>query len=173
MAWPVSTRATNDLITAAIWNADLVANMNTVARPIPKTADESLAANTTLQNDDHLFFAMAANEYYSIRGTLWHSNAADAGHLKIAFTVPASATYHVASEGVGAGGSSYDHNDHRNVAATASYFSPATGAVCHFRGIVANAGTAGNFQVQWAQNTVNGTATFIKKGSHLIISKLG
>src|SRR6266545_4692897 len=60
------TRATDFLVTAAIWNAEHVDNFNTAVMHlmVRKTADESVVSSTVQQNDDVLFFAVAANEIW-------------------------------------------------------------------------------------------------------------
>ena len=173
MAWTTPrTWSDGELVTAAIMNPHVRDNLSVVVRNIPKTADETVTSSTALQDDNHLFFAMATNEYYSVQGGLWASNANSGVDIKIAFTVPASATYHIVSWGFDASGT-FSYGNHRSAADSRTFDAESTGFFICFSGSVVCAGTAGNLQLQWAQAVSNASGTVLKKGSWLNISKLG
>ena len=136
-----------------------------------KTANESVTSSTTLQNDDHLLFAVAANEVWVARFYLI-GNAATTGDVKIAWTVPAGATLLWNAHGLGEGVTSIE-GAHKFAGSSSSGAAQTFGGSGFTFGIhgsiyVANGSTAGNVQLQWAQGTSSGTATTMFAGSHLV-----
>lgn len=149
-------------MTAAQLNAHVRDNLNFLKGFLGddvkvKAASEQVAASTTLQNDDHLVFAMLASEIWLVEGLLIH-NGNGAGNIKFAWDLPASCTanttYHVLN--------------------TAQSFQPVTdessrsilptdaSQVLNFTQIVAfiqNGANAGNAQMRWAQDSASGTTT--------------
>jgi hypothetical protein len=87
MGYPVATRATDDLINAAIWNADLVANMNGLLHLIARTPSDVSRTSTTLANDATLFTpSIPANEVWQFQFvTLFNTSSNDP---KVAVTFP-------------------------------------------------------------------------------------
>jgi hypothetical protein len=171
MGFPVATRVTDELMDAAIWNADLVGNMNSAIPHLLayKSADEPMTSDTVLQNDDHLFFAMSANDLWYLRIVL-HTSGGNDSDIKIAFTLP-SGTMMLASV----------HRDTANVFQDREWLASGTslnlrshiaGSIIQISGTVTNAGTAGNFQLQWAQAVSVATALVMKKGSTIVGMKL-
>src|SRR5262249_33476391 len=59
---------------------------------IRKTADESLANSTTVQNDDQLSFAVGANESWVFEAWIVIFSSQSAPKFKMTFTVPTGAT---------------------------------------------------------------------------------
>jgi len=121
-----------------------------------KTSDESVA-NSTLQNDDDLYFAMAANEVWQVEGYLYMTSGGTDG--KVAFTIPTSASMNVGLHWSHNGNQSQEMDvDVLSTSGTASATIPiANNAdnVIFFKGIVVNSSTAGNFQLQWAQSSTS------------------
>lgn len=126
---------------------------------VRKTADETVNNSDALQNDDDLLFAMTASTTYEIELLLLISSNATAD-FKMAFTLPAGAdmiwflpaTATLASEGSTAEGISI------------------TGTTVEgylIRGIVRCDTTAGNLQLQWAQNTATVVDTIVYANSAL------
>jgi hypothetical protein len=152
-------------------NLHLRDNLNVVPHFIVKAADETVTSSTALQDDDHLLFAMGANESWQVHGNLWTSNAAEIGHIKITFTVPASASYMAQAWG-NSTAAAWQFSNIRSVADTPSFYSASTGSQIWVFGIFRTAGTSGNCTLQWAQSVSNGTGTILKKDSHLFVSKL-
>jgi hypothetical protein len=166
MAWTTPrTWSDGELVTASMMNAHVRDNENALARFIGKTADESVVSSTVFQDDDHLLFAMGANENWFCGGILWHECANAGVHFKVAFTVPAGGDYHLNSQGLDTGGVNFVQVQHRSVADAGTYFTGSTGNATQFFGVVQTAGTAGNFRVQWAQQISNAAAVILKKGS--------
>jgi hypothetical protein len=141
---------------------------------IRKAANESVTNSTTLQNDDHLVLAMGANEAWEfeawILAGVGNSGTPD---FKYTFAAPAGSTINwVAS--------------HQQVASTAQTnvaMVTASGTTVNIdmtsnqtylvrvRGVVVTGGTAGNLQLQWAQNALNAVATTVQANSFLKAGK--
>ena len=165
MAVPVFT--VGEVLTASLvnnWLAPLAA---------AKTSDESVTSSTTLQNDNELAVAAAANCTYAVTcfvkydgGTLGSSD------LKAAFTVPAGATFLWAV-------SNKDTSGNPNVGGflTTGAVAAGTAGLGTFRtlvvtGTLAVSSTAGNLQLQWAQQTSSGTATTVYANSWLLAQRI-
>ncbi len=127
---------------------------------VVKPSDETISSNATLQNDDALLFAVGANEKWQFEGFLrWTTTAA--ADFKLQFTGPSGSvgfyTIEEITGGIGNGGSELN-SPLTYTAASGSAF---------FRGAIANGGTAGNLQLQWAQNTSDASNTTVHAGSYL------
>lgn len=144
---------------------------------VRKTADEIVNNSAVLQNDDHLFFAVAANEVWAVQLVVHLLQGASAtAYFKYAFTVPNGASI--------AYGGYYNPASIVNQAligrgtATAGVAIPdydvPAGAVkiIPIWVIIANGATAGNVQFQWAQATAVAIPTTVKTNSCLIAHKL-
>jgi hypothetical protein len=154
------------------------ADMNAWTVPIvaAKTADTGRNTTTTMTNDPDLVVPVAAGAVYNIDGALFYTGNAAAADLKFTFALPA-----------GAGG--YGFFCHQNVSGnftgsfanqwtdTTSANTTGTGIanlmVVFVKGYLTTAGTAGNFTLQWAQNTSNGTNTTMKANSFLSAQRIG
>jgi hypothetical protein len=164
------TAVTGVVAPAAMWNSGVRDNLLAMMHPvIVKAADETLASNTTLQDDNHLIFPVLANEEW--QWELWlllvGSNAAD---IKVAFTFPTGGTF----SGSFIGSNDADVLVHRDFGATTSptptwaigiQATSAPPLLQVIRGRYLNGANAGNLTLQWAQNTSNATATNVKAGS--------
>jgi hypothetical protein len=183
MAWTTPRTWTDgELVTKAIMDPHIRDNFNmtmhTLAR---KTADETVNNSTTLQNDDHLFFAVAANEVWLVQAWLMWDSAATPD-IKFGWTGPASATFAwgalstETSSGVASFGQSFSGTPVAPLAIGGTLFLPGAGAgtitAVALAGIAAIAGTAGNLQLQWAQNTLNVSDTKVRQNSALIGCRL-
>lgn len=147
-----------------------------------KTADESLASNVTLQNDDHLTLAYEANAFYILEGVLYVVGPA-AADIRTAFTFTAAAGTELSwgSAGPDTGMStlvsgSGDWQGRPNETASPSNlinyglydFSPVT---IILRGSLTVGATPGTLTLQWAQNTSNAGAVIVKKTSWLRLTR--
>ncbi len=148
------------------------------ATRIVKTADETVNSSSTLQDDDHLVFAMAANITYHVDIILLLEGANTTADFKFGLAVPAGCTYfweQPDNAPWGVGGSITAE------ALVVETDSPSTlkiqsdnfihGGI--FKAIVRNGANAGNLQLQWAQNTSNGSDNKVLKHSSMIIRELG
>lgn len=133
-----------------------------LTKVVRKTADETVNNSTTLQNDDALKLAVSANQVWALRLYLLHNTSAVAD-IKITLTGPAGSTI-------------YGRTVATSVTAT---LTEQTGASMAFQGdgaaaletidfLVIIAGTAGDIQLQWAQNTLEASDTKVLANSCLL-----
>jgi hypothetical protein len=133
---------------------------------IRKSSAETVTSSTTLQDDDELLFAIAANE-------TWHTDlylavtSAGAADFKYAFTAPAGLT-----------SITYGHMDNSLSVATstATGLSISTASSVsngmYIKCLVVNGANAGTVTFQWAQNTSDATTTRVQDGSFLVSERL-
>jgi hypothetical protein len=139
-----------------------------------KTADESVTSSTALQNDDHLTFAIAANEewtaFFSIDGG---DNLVTTG-LNFAVTVPAGAT--LDARATCSQSDSTGTLSGNSTASASVLWSPTVfgGLKFHITGAlwVLNGANAGSVTIQWAQGSSSLTALTLKKGSSLVAYRI-
>lgn len=133
-----------------------------------KTADESVISSTTLQDDDHLIFAIAANEEWIATFELAIGAAFVSTGFKAAITVPSGATLEADGTLVTETSNTISGTtttSGSNILANTS--GAAANAVVHISCWVLNGANAGNVTLQWAQNTSNGTNLTVRKGSFM------
>ncbi len=180
MAWTAPRTWTDgELVTAAIMNPHirdnlLVAGPHLIAR---KTADETVASSTTLQDDNHLLLTVAANEVWQVEYQLRVIALTAAVGIKLAWTFPTSGevnmgttyedTTNIASSFTVHATTSPSGVMALGVANVSSDVNPIT-----INGFYVGGGTAGTLTLQWAQNTSNATATTLKANSTLWAVKL-
>lgn len=152
-------------------SAGTLAVLGTGAQIIRKTAETQVRNNsTTLQDDDALLAALAANETVYFAAWVIHVGNVTAD-IKFAFTVPAGAALAWA-----------DPNASLSTASTLqtsvyvttsggvlSYAGGATSLTQLLVGIVRNGSTAGNLQLQWAQNTATAADIKVRTDSFLMV----
>jgi hypothetical protein len=173
MAWTTPrTWSAGEFVTDSMMNAHVRDNFNTVDHVLAvKTVDETVTSSTVLQNDDHLFFSIGSSETWFVRAGLWMVDPSAAADVKFAFVLPASGTILMSSIIVDSS-SSLNLRHITTSGGTMSFDGIAAGYFGTFEGMVATGGTAGTVQMQWAQNTSNGTGTTLKKGSFLMGAKM-
>ena len=200
MAWTTPrTWTTSEIVTASMMNTHVRDNLNetapgkaTAARQtvwssaanaismvtnsVYKTADETVNNSTTLQNDDHLLFSIAANEVWAFDMFMYYTIASGNPGVKWAFTVPASCTgwYQTATvaANIDAGGGT--NAIFSNAIATTSGFTPTglTSFLIVHHGNIVNSTNAGTIQFQWAQNAAVASDLKLKLGSYLSLKRL-
>lgn len=128
-----------------------------------KTSTESVTSSVTVQNDDQLVVALAANSSYHVQASILYDGAT-AGDIRIAWTGPSGAT--INGQLTGNPFNNTGFTDCRILPYTAfaaeeqfGALGTGTTSVVFFNGLVAIGSTAGNLQLQWAQGTSSGTAT--------------
>ena len=140
-----------------------------------KTADQNVGpSNTTLQNITGLVAAVpgTAGAVFPFRATIFY-DASTAADIKFAFTIPAGATIKWGTIGIatGAATSSFDGTFGVTTGGGSSIALGGIGvgsplnAVLH--GEVVMGATAGNLQLQAAQQASDATATTVQTGSRL------
>ncbi|PVC80594.1 hypothetical protein DBP19_36260 [Streptomyces sp. CS090A] len=144
-----------------------------VTRTVDKPADESVTSSTALQDDDHLTLSVTGGGRYAIDACLVASGD-PAGDLLLTIAAPSGSTGHWAPGGITLGVSDgtgslrltrYDPGTAIGVGITAA------GLIVTPVGTI-TAGTSGAITVQWAQNTANATATVLRAGSWLRLTRV-
>jgi hypothetical protein len=171
------TWVTDELVTAALFNTHIRDNFNSTWHLIArKTADESRTSNTTFTDDAHLSLAVAANEVWQFQYMLI-TQGSTAGDFKFQWTFPAGAIASVNSTLVGTTGANTTYILDSGTSplgpvtgdGTASATSP---RIVWIAGFIINGGSAGNFTLQWAQNSSSATASTLRTNSALWGAKL-
>lgn len=145
---------------------------------VRKTTDETITANTTLQNDDELLFPVDANSVYAFEITLFLVAPNTAADWKIGWAVPASTTMLWGPHGLQGtipwAGDTVSLNPPALSTEGSSFsFSGGVGPSGFFaRGIVVTVGTAGNVQFKWAQSTSDAGNSTVKANSFIRYRKI-
>jgi hypothetical protein len=136
-----------------------------------KTSDESVSSSTTLQNDDVLKIALAASDAVEFSAVMFVSSTSATPDFKMTFTVPSGASVRWFAEWFD--GVLYQSSSIVTASGTTANFAVAanTLGMVKLTGIVVNGSTAGDLQLQWAQNTSNGTSVTVQQRSFLLGSK--
>jgi len=138
-----------------------------------KTANEFVASSTTLQNDDHLTFAIGANEeWVATIEAVWVDDVA--GGLVLGVSTPAGATNEFSGIITGSG------RDGRitagqGISSGVGFVGDTTveaDGIARVTIWVLNGATPGNVTLQWAQAVSNGNQTGLLKGSFLVAHKI-
>lgn len=152
--------------------ASTLSALITEVRPVAarKTANETVNNSATLQNDDHLVVAVAANATYDFTMVL-HYTSGTTPDLKIGWTVPSGTTmawtaaYYDPSLSLGM---TSNLTQTTVLALGGSTFNQST----YIHGVIITSSTAGNVQLQWAQNSATGSDTIIYAGSYIDLRRL-
>jgi hypothetical protein len=147
---------------------------------VRKSASESLASNTTLQNDDHITFTLAASATYELRAYLSVSGSAG-GDFKTAwvFTGAASGGNHTARSTLGptTGTTDASNTSVRNgrntwIASVAYGLDGSSSSHIEEKGLLVTTPGSGTITLQWAQNTSVATSTVVGTSSYAILERL-
>lgn len=148
---------------------------------VRKTSDESVTSSTTLQDDNQLTLAVSANCTYAFRVWIMATDATDAnGDIKFAFTFPTSAVCHFSGKGPhsllasGAfGDGEYIARNTATSGSTVATYGLTTSVIgIELTGLLIVSGTAGNLQLQWAQNSSDANATTVQSGSFMTLERV-
>ena len=137
-----------------------------------KDVDESFISQTTLRNDSNLKINLSASKTYVVEGLLFAKNTSGTSDLKIGFTVPSGAIMNIAYIANDPGAS---NNSSSGVLETSGSASSAIDLttndieIIQISGTIKTSSTAGDLQLQWAQQNSSQNATTIKAGSFLKI----
>lgn len=136
---------------------------------VRKTADESVTSSTALQDDDHLSFAIGANEEWVVRFTIFVSNNLGTTGIRVAINAPGGATIRhydaLHADGNSIGGMNTGIG---SSAFTAASMSSSNAALLMITLWVLNGATPGTVQLRWCQDTSSATALTFNRGSHLV-----
>jgi len=141
---------------------------------IRKTTNETVNNSGTLQNDDELFAALAANEVVMFQCCLVQNSNSTADFL-FTFTVPSGATVvwnFTNGLRIGAGGNVDTHTAVTASGTEVSFEGFGADQTIFVTGVVTNGGNSGNLQLQWAQNTPNASNTTVKANSFLLVYRV-
>lgn len=135
-----------------------------------KTSRETVTSSTTLQDDNDFSFSVKANTTYLIESNLTMV-APSSGGFKWACTVPSGASGRVSS--YLSNGSSYNTADTDITTGSGANTGTTVGNTALFQiiGYVTTT-TAGTLNLQWSQHTSNATATYIERGSTMILTEV-
>ena len=133
-----------------------------------KSADESVTSSATLQNDDELVRTVLANTSYTFEVYLAYL-AGTTGDFKAAITFPSGGSLYAAVTRDLTGSAPELGGGLLTSGTAVAGGGLGTSIIMfqHWKGAFLNGGTEGPFQVQFAQNASNGTATTLKAGSFL------
>lgn len=180
MAWTAPRTWTDgELVTKAIMDPHVRDNFLAMGPHliVRKTSDQSVTSSTVLVNDSALLMAIAANEIWLTRWCLSFSAVQGSGDLKVAFTFPAGGEVGMTAPGADqtsafTQGRFEGTTTPTTARAMAGPISSTARSFQVIEGVYINAGTAGNLQLQWAQNASNATATIMRANSTLWAVKL-
>lgn len=167
MAKPVW--ATNDIPTATQFN-EFLTNINYVS----KGGTESVTSSTTLQNDDDLFVPVVANAIYTLTAMVLYGGATG-GDFKMLFRTPTSGSFTGMATGLVVAATTASDNANIPMTGNSSEVFGCLGAgtqILTVIGRLVTAGTAGNLQVEWAQNVSSGTSTQVFGNSFLDLRRV-
>jgi hypothetical protein len=157
--------AVNSGATAPEWQT--LATIPTI-KTVRKSADQSVTSSTTLVNDTHLKFAVAANETYIFQLWLFTYAADGTPDIKVTCAGPAGSTVLWSSSQVIFNAAAATTLTSVNTSGvSADLFIDANNRAIQLYGTIANGGTAGDLQFQWAQNTSSANSTTTKAGSSI------
>jgi len=137
-------------------------------KTVRKSSDQTVTSSTTVVNDSQLKFAVAANETYIFQAWLYTYAADGTPDIKVTFTGPSGSTVFWSSSQVifNAGGST-TLTVVSPGATTADLFVDSNLRAIQLYGTILNSSTAGDVQLQWAQNTSSANGTSVKAGSSI------
>lgn len=147
---------------------------------VVKPSDEMVESSVTIQNDDHLVFAVGTNQTWHLKIHLFLTteNNNETPDFLGGFTYPTGTTMSISQTCYGDTATAlaqglFFASVYRFTSGTANLLcgilstadTSATPAI--YEGTVISGGTAGNIQLQWAQNSSNADGTIVKADSRL------
>lgn len=161
--------------TAASWDyKNHIATASTSILYARKTANQTVTSNTTVANDNHLTFAVAANEVWSF--DLWLSvigASAGTANFKMTMNGPSGATilWSFAPQIDTSTAGTTQRHEAKAMAVTDSIYADNLASVIGIKGTIVNGANAGSCTLQWAQDTSNANGCTIYANSTLIAIK--
>lgn len=139
-------------------------NITSIIKRVYKSAEETVNNSDVLQDDDHLLFAIGANEAWAFDMVLY-MNSGTTPDIKLQINVPSGATgFYDAPTGAPSAMTAFGAPQTQSTSGSDQQF--------FLTGTVINGATPGNLQLQWAQNTATLSDTKILKGSCIIAHRL-
>jgi hypothetical protein len=138
-----------------------------------KTANEDVSSSATLQDDDHMFLTLGANQIWEVEGMVDFTSASATPGAAFNFNAPTGSTFKMTYHTNTSSATSFASGVINNGGSDANIALGANGAgVVHFKGIVVVAGNAGNFGFRWAQGTSDATPTTARTNSYLKFTRI-
>ncbi len=161
--WKVRSRGADEVEHTGFTNVEFVR----------KTATEIVNNSATLQDDDDLFVALAANEIVAFQCSIIHDGNATAD-FKMAFTIPVGASIQWSLPNANVSTANTLASPTVQTASGAAFSMEAqTARRAQFAvGVVRNGGTTGNLQLQWAQDTATVVNTQVYLDSFLLVTRV-
>jgi len=137
-------------------------------KSVRKSSDQTVTSSTTLVNDSQLKFAVAANETYIFQAWLYTYAADATPDIKTTFTGPSGSTVFWSSSQV-----IFLANGSTTLTVVApggtvgDFFVDSNLRAIQLYGTISNGATAGDVQLQWAQNTSSANGTTVRAGSSI------
>lgn len=150
---------------------------NNLPRIAQCTVTVAKTSNTTLGDVTGMVLSLAANAVYALDCYVAY-NAGTTGDLKLAWNIPAGVTGTWTGWGPGTSATTGDTTinvvrlDAFGTANVLTFGGTGGLTACHPKGYVVVSSTAGNLQLQYAQNVSNGTATTIIAGSWMRLTRI-
>ncbi len=137
-------------------------------KSVRKSSDQTVTSSTTLVNDSQLKFAIEASTTYTFTAWLYVYAADGTPDIKVTFTAPAGSTlFWSSSQVIFLANASTTLTVVAPAGTTGDFFVDSNLRVVQLYGSVLNGGTAGDVQLQWAQNTSSANGTSVKAGSYI------
>lgn len=136
---------------------------------VKKTADESVTSDTTLSDDTHLTFAVAANKKYTFKFNIFYYTEYDPG-FKYKLAGPTSPTIIEVFASGNSPGTTTKYVEAPSVSFGTTYTGNNVNAGNGFIeiiGILHNAGNAGSVTLQWAQEVSVAQPLTVRAGSYI------
>jgi hypothetical protein len=159
-------------------------------RLVLKQIDESVTSSTTLQDDNELNFVLERNGIYEIESVLYVTSSSTTPDFKCLWVLGGGSSWKIgnissirAGIGQGTGATSSQGSDDVNISALGMGSFPSTAFIYGVQSaswstaiiekhIVYVSNITGTCKLQWAQNTSSGSATVLKGGSYVKITRL-
>ncbi len=147
-------------------SSQVVVTVDPLIGAVRKPNDQSIASNTTLQNDSDLSLTLLGNKTYIVEGVVFASTSSVSPDLKIAFTAPIGSSLSVGF--LGAAGTVANGGELEALGVSSGRITLVKNKSMPIiiRGTVTTNAT-GNLRLQWAQFVSNPTPVVIGKGSYL------
>jgi hypothetical protein len=134
---------------------------------VVKAADESVAASTTLQNDNELLFATVDGAVYEIEAVIVYASPVGGATpaIKVAYGEDATVRGAMVDIGINTSNVATTGVSSANQTSTSAFGTAAGNRSFKHTGVYIGAG--GTFRLLWAQNVSNAGATIVRAGSVL------
>ncbi len=136
-----------------------------------KTSRESVTSSTTLQDDNDFSFSLKANTTYAITGTLI-VNAPATGGFKLASNVTSGLDHQFSISGYNNSSFTLSGDLLNGVSTSSQIQVGAADANFKLTGFITTSSSAITLTFQWSQHTSNATATYIERGSTMILTEV-